>query len=49
MQTQEITEEIACEKCGETREIISLGLCSKCLSDYDEERQDREDYWREEG
>jgi hypothetical protein len=45
--TQEITEEILCEKCGE-REIVSLGLCDNCLDLHDRYLQDREDYWREE-
>jgi hypothetical protein len=38
--------EVACWKCGEG-EGGSLGLCSNCLSDYDDERLDREDGWRE--
>jgi hypothetical protein len=46
--TREITEEITCEKCGETREIISLGMCENCLDIHDRHMQDREDYWREE-
>jgi hypothetical protein len=37
--TQEISEEIVCEKCGEAREIISLGLCENCLEAYDNYRQ----------
>lgn len=46
--TQEIADEIACKKCGRVEEIFSLGLCGNCLSDYDDERQAREDHWREE-
>jgi hypothetical protein len=38
--------EVTCE-CGEG-EIVSLGRCASCLSDYDDERLDREDHWREE-
>jgi ribosomal protein L37E len=45
---QEIETEITCKRCGEVEEIVSLGLCDSCLVDYDDERMDREDYWREE-
>jgi hypothetical protein len=46
--TQETAEEITCERCGQVEEIFSLGLCGNCLSDYDDERQEREDHCREE-
>jgi hypothetical protein len=39
--TQEIAEEITCEKCGEAREIISLGLCDGCLEARDRYEEDR--------
>jgi hypothetical protein len=46
--TQEITEEIVCGKCGEAREIISLGLCENCLEARDRYEEDRmAEYMRE--
>jgi hypothetical protein len=36
----EITEEIACENCGEVEEIISLGLCINCLEARDRAIED---------
>jgi hypothetical protein len=46
--TQEITEEITCEKCGEVEEIISLGLCINCLEARDRYEEDRmAEYMRE--
>ena len=38
--TQEITEEIVCEKCGEVEEIISLGGCINCLEARDRAIED---------
>jgi hypothetical protein len=46
---QEIEAEITCEKCGEAREIISLGLCENCLEAHDRYEEDRiAEYMREE-
>jgi hypothetical protein len=45
--TQQFTEEITCEKCGEAREIFDGGLCDNCTEAYDRYLQDREDHWRE--
>ena len=39
--TQEITEEIVCEKCGEAEEIIRLSLCINCLEARDRYEEDR--------
>jgi hypothetical protein len=38
---QEIEAEITCNKCGEAREIISLGLCENCLEARDRYEEDR--------